>query len=157
MQRPVRGYRRGMGTSAHLAHVHHTNDENEKSNLLSLLNSSPEEMNNIIDKNDSTVKSKDSSMLTTMNIDDEIDSATRHLRSLVTNKKKTTKGSSYTNSQKADLPQLNLIIDKTNNLNGPMKTERSNPWFPKPNLVHVDSNDFIRHNHVGKSIDSFAD
>lgn len=154
MQRPVRGYRSGFGASSHRAHSHRPHDHNQKSNSLSLLESSSDEMADINDENDAMIKSKDSSMLTT---DDDIDSAIRHLRSLTTNKKKTTKGHSNTNSQKADLPQLNMITDKTNNFNEQTKDQSSNPWFPKPDIIHVNSNDFIRHNHVGKSIDSFIE
>ena len=158
MQRPVRGYRGGFSATSHRAHSHRTNDDNKTSTGLSLLNSSSsDEMADINDENDAMIKSKDSSMLTMMTTDDDIESAIRNLRSLTTNKKKTTKGNSNTNSQKADLPQLNMITDKTNNLNEQTKDEFSNPWFPKPDIIHVDSNDFIRHNHVGKSIDSFTE
>lgn len=153
-QCPVRGYRGGTGASTR---VHHTNDENKHSHSLSLSNSRRSGMVDMNDENDSTEKWKDSSMLTTMAIDDEIDSAIRNLRSLTTNKKKTTKENSYSNSQKADLPQLNMMTDKTNSLNEQTKNEPSNPSFPKPNIIYVDSNDFILHNHVGKSINSFAD
>jgi hypothetical protein len=135
MQRPVRGYRGG----SHLTHTHRIKDDNDG---LSLSNSSSED-----NENNSTIKSKDSSMLTTSA---DIESAIRSFRALTTSKKKA-KTNPNISSQKADLPQLNMITDKTNNLNG-----QSHHWFPKPDIGNVDSNDFIRHNHVGKSIKYFS-
>lgn len=148
MQRPVRGYRGGT----HLAHTHYVKDENNASNRLSLSNSSSGDIEDINDENDSTIKSKGSSMLATMIVGADIDSATRSLRSLTTSKQKS-KENPNVSSQKADLPQLNMMSDKTNNLDKQVKDGQSYPWFPKPGIIHVDSNDFIRHNHVGKWID----
>jgi hypothetical protein len=145
MQRPVGGYRGGT----HLTHTHRVKDNNDDSNRLSLSNSSSEDIEDVNNENDSTIKSKDSSMLISMNTSADVESAIRSFRSL-TNSKKKAKANSNISGQKADLPQLNMMSDKTNNLN-----EQSHHWFPKPDIGHVDSNDFIRHNHVGKSIKSF--
>ncbi len=148
MQRPVRGYRGG----SHLTHTHRIKDDNndDDDNRLSLSNSSSDEIeddNN--NENDSTIKSKDSSMLTSMTVSADIETAIHNLRPLTKRKKKNKKNANIS-SQKADLPQLNMISDNTNNLNEQTKDKKLHHWFPKPDIGHVDSNDFIRHNHVGK-------
>lgn len=86
--------------------------------------------------------------------------AIRNLRPSVTRRKKV-KPNLNISKQKADLPQLNITNDETqNNLNEEKKNEnnlqdkQSRQWFPKPDVGHVDSDDFIRHNHVGKFISS---
>lgn len=142
MQRPICGYRGGgIRAGSHSSYSHHLTDDNRD---LSLSNSSLDDIEN----NNSTAKSKDSSLLqSTPANNDEIESAIRHLRSLTTQKKKTKTNANISN-QKADLPQLNMMIDKTNNLNDQTQNNQSRHWFPKPDIGHVDSTDFIRHNHV---------
>ena len=77
-------------------------------------------------------------------------SATRHMKN---------KSNLNISRQKADLPQLN-----STNANNPLNEsfheakpsekshvhEQSRQWFPKPNVGHLDSNAFIRHNHIGQ-------
>ena len=141
MKRGIGGFHGG----AHLTYSHHVKDNSDDSNRFSLSNSSSEDFEEVNNENDSTMKSKHSSML---NMSAEIESAIRSFRTMTTNKKKV-KANPNISSQKADLPQLNMMADKTNNLN-----EQSHHWFPKPDIGNVDSKDFIRHNHVGKSIKS---
>ncbi len=142
MQRPVGGYRGG----SHLTHTHRIKDDDDDDNRLSLSNSSSDEIG---DENDSTIKSKGSSMLTPMTISADIESAIRNLRPLTTKRKKKTKTNSNISGQKADLPQLNMINDKT-------KDKKSHYWFPKADIGHVDSTDFFRHNHIGIFINCFC-
>jgi hypothetical protein len=150
MQRPVRGYRGGIRAGPHFTHTHHIKDDNDDDNRLSLSNSSSDEIEDDNNENDSTIKSKNSSMLTSVDIEATI----RNLHPLTTRKKKA-KTNPNISSQKADLPQLNMITDKTNNLNEQKNDKQSHRWFPKPDIGHVDSNDFIRHNHVGKFLNLF--
>ncbi len=135
----------GFYGESHLTYTHRAKDNSDDSNRLSLSNSSSEDLEDVNNENDSTMKPKNSAMLTASA---DIEAAIRSFCALNTRKKKT-KAKPTINSQKADLPQLNMIVDKTNNLN-----EQSHHWFPKPNIGNVDSKDFIRHNHVGKSTKS---
>ncbi len=145
MQRPVRGFRGG----SHLIHTHGLPDEHDR--RLSLSNTSSDELEDDSNENDSTIKSKDSLIFASVTGSADIETAIRNLRPLTTRKKKKKKRTNPNiSSQKADLPQLNMITDKTNNLNEPMKDKQSHHWFPKPDIGHIDPNDFIRHNHVGK-------
>lgn len=147
MQRPVRGYRGGIRAGIHRTHMHHMkdNDDDEHQHPLSLSNTSSDEIDNNHDENNSTIKSKDSSI----GISADIEAAIRNFHSSTARKKKS-KINSNISSQKADLPQLNMITDKTNNLDEQTKDKQSHHWFPKPDIGHVNSTDFIRHNHVGK-------
>jgi hypothetical protein len=130
MQRPVRGYRGGL--TSHLAHTHHNKDNDH----LSLSDSNSD------NENDATMKST----LTSIGNSTDFESAIRNLRPSKINQKKSKINPNISN-QKADLPQLNMISDKTNEQ---IKTKKSHHWFPKSDIGHADSNDFIRHNHVGK-------
>lgn len=145
MQRPVRGYRGGIHSGSRRTHTHHSKDDDDDNPHLSLSNTSSDEIEENNNENNSLIKSKDSSIV----VNADIEAAIRNLCPLTTNKKKT-KTNPNISSQKADLPQLNMMTDKTNNLNEQIKDKQSQHWFPKPDIGHVDSNDFIRHNHVGK-------
>jgi hypothetical protein len=142
MQRPVRGYRGGIRNSSHLTHTPRDKDNDDDDNL-SLSNSNSDEIEDDNAENDATIKSKNSSTLISNAIGSDFESAIRNLRPLRTRHKKTPQIS----GQKADLPQLNMISDKTNEQ---IKNQQSHHWFPKADIGHVDSKDFFRHNHVGK-------
>jgi len=149
MQRPVRGYRGGIRVGSRHTHTHRIKDDNDDDTRLSLSNSSSDEIEDNNNENDSTLKSKDSSILARITTSADIESAIRNFRPSKTRKKKTKTNPNFS-GQKADLPQLNMISDKTNNPNEETKDKKSHHWFPKPDIGHVDSNDFIRHNHIGK-------
>ncbi|CAF0911255.1 unnamed protein product [Rotaria sordida] len=148
MQRPVRGYRGGSRISAYLAHTHGINDNGDNDHERSSLSNSnlgeTEDDNNDIDI---TIKSKNSSVLSSIAISTDFESVIRSLQPLAIRQKKP-KNNSNINSQKADLPQLNMISDTTNTINEQTKDQPTHHWFPKPDVGHVKSNDFIRHNHI---------
>jgi len=140
MQRPIRGFRGGIRSGSHSVRTEHAIDVNRDR---SLSNSSLDDI-----ENNSTIKSKDSSLLQSIPVNDEIESTIRQFQILTTQKKKPKTHANISN-QKADLPQLNMMIDKTNNVNEQTQDTKPHHWFPKPDIGHVDSTDFIRHNHVG--------
>ena len=155
MQRPVRGYRGGSRIGAYLTHTHSINDNGDNDHERSSLSNSnlgeTEDDNNDIDI---TIKSKSSSVLSSIAISTDFESVIRSLQPLAIRQKKT-KNNSNISSQKADLPQLNMISDTTNTINEQTKDQPTHHWFPKPDVGHVKSNDFIRHNHIGKFINYF--
>ncbi|CAF1064555.1 unnamed protein product [Adineta steineri] len=150
MQRPLRGYRGGIRIGPHFTHTHsmkHKGDDddnnNNNNNRSSSPNSNPDDMNDDINENNSTIKSKCSSRLSSKTINTDFESAIRSIRPLATNEK-TTKTKPNIYSQKADLPLLNIIDKTTDNIND----KQSDHWFPKSDIGHVNSTDFIRHNHI---------
>ncbi|CAM4760348.1 unnamed protein product [Rotaria magnacalcarata] len=154
MQRPIRGYRGGGGgggirMSSHLTNSHNLNDDDNVHDRLLLSNSNFGELEDDDNNNDKnvTVKSKDSSILSSTAISADLESVICNLRPLKIQQKKA-KTNSNINSQKADLPQLNMISDTNNMANEQTKDKKLHHWFPKPDIGHAKSNDFIRHNHI---------
>jgi hypothetical protein len=143
MQRPSIGYRGGIRVGHHYTHTHHIENDVDDDNI-SLSNS------------DDNLQIKPYSSL---EINNDIESAIRNLRPSATRQKKS-KSNLNISKQKADLPQLNKTNDENqnNSLNEQKQEEnnlqdkQSRRWFPKADVGHVDSDDFIRHNHVGKII-----
>ena len=87
-------------------------------------------------------------------ISNEFESAIRNLRPSASQRKKA-KANLNISKQKADLPQLNVTNDenfneRNSNKENSSQDQQSRRWFPNPDIGHVDSNAFIRHNHVGK-------
>jgi hypothetical protein len=152
MQRPVRGYRGGIRIGPHFTHTHRIkDDDDDDNNCLSLSNSNSDDNN----ENDSTIKSKSSSTLSSITASADLESAIRDLRPLATRQEKI-KTKPNISSQKADLPQLNMISDTTDNIIEQTNKKRSQYWFPKADIGHVDSTDFFRHNHIGIFINCFC-
>ncbi|CAF5153416.1 unnamed protein product, partial [Rotaria magnacalcarata] len=152
MQRPIRGYRGdggGIRMSSHLTNSHNLNDDDNVHDRLLLSNSNFGELEDDDNNNDKnvTVKSKDSSILSSTAISADLESVICNLRPLKIQQKKA-KTNSNINSQKADLPQLNMISDTNNMANEQTKDKKLHHWFPKPDIGHAKSNDFIRHNHI---------
>jgi hypothetical protein len=143
MQRPSIGYRGGIRVGHHYTHTHHIENDVDDDNI-SLSNS------------DDNLQTKPYSSL---EINNDFESAIRNLRPSATRQKKS-KSNLNISKQKADLPQLNTTNDENqnNSLNEQKQEEnilqdkQSRRWFPKADVGHVDSDDFIRHNHVGKFI-----
>ena len=131
MQRPSNGYHGGI----HLGHNYITNNDIDDDDNISLSNSDE----NLLQKTYSPIE-----------INNDFESAIRNLRPLAIQEKKL-KTNINISKQKADLPQLNLINNE--NFNEQKKSndndKSSRRWFPKADVGHVDSDDFIRHNHVG--------
>ena len=145
MQRPSNGYRGGVRVGHHYTNNHHVtkdNDDDDDENV-SLSNS------------DDIKHSPIFSSIEINNTDFEL--AIRNLRPSGTQQKKI-KNNLNISKQKADLPQLNSTNDENSNKNINLQKSNENNhhdkqtkrWFPKPDVGHVDSDDFIRHNHVGK-------
>ncbi|CAF3404856.1 unnamed protein product [Rotaria sp. Silwood2] len=152
MQRPVRGYRGGSHIGSHLMHSHsiNNNDDNDRDQS-SLSNPNLGETEDDNNDNDTTIKAKNSSILSSIAINVDFESVIRSLQPLAIRQKKT-KNNLNTNSQKADLPQLNMISDTTDTIDEQTKDKQTHHWFPKPDVGHVKSNDFIRHNHIGEQL-----
>ena len=148
MQRPVRGYRGGIRIGSHFTHNRHIEGDDDNDNYLSLSNSNSDEIEDDNNENNSTIKSKNSSTLSPITAGADLELAIRNLRPLATSQKKI-KPKPNIGGQKADLPQLNMITDTADNLNQQTNNKKSQYWFPKPDIGHVDSTDFIRHNHIG--------
>jgi hypothetical protein len=144
MQRPSNGYRGGIRVGHHYTNHHHSIENEIDDDNLSLSNS-----------DDNQQKKSYSSI----GINNDFESAIRNLRPLAIEQKKM-KTNLNISKQKADLPQLNPTNDE--NLNhslheqkqqeNNLQDKQSRRWFPKADVGHVDSDDFIRHNHVGKFI-----
>jgi hypothetical protein len=145
MQRPSNGYRGGIRVGHHHTHNHHISNEDDVN--LSLSNSNSDEKDDI----------KPSPIYSSIGINNDFESAIRNLRPSATNEKKV-KTNLNISKQKADLPQLNTTNgDQHNNSSHEQKPDenklqdkQSRRWFPNPDIGHVDSDAFIRHNHVGK-------
>jgi hypothetical protein len=151
MQRPTNGYRGGIRAGHHYTHNHHVSKDDDDENF-SLSNSNSDE------KDDDIKHSPIYSSIEMNNSDFEL--AIRNLRPSA-NQQKKIKTNLNISKQKADLPQLHSTNEE-NNLNKNFNLQISNEnnhqdkqskrWFPKPDVGHVDSDDFIRHNHVGTLI-----
>ncbi|CAF1500647.1 unnamed protein product [Rotaria sp. Silwood1] len=147
MQHPSVGFRGGIRIGRHYTHNHHIQDDDDDN--LSLSNSNSD------DKEDNNHDIKPSSIYSSIGIDRDFELAIRNLRPSVTRRKKI-KTNLNISKQKADLPQLNTTNNDNhdNSLNEQKQNENnlqdkeSRQWFPKPDVGHVDSDDFIRHNHV---------
>ena len=146
MQRPTNGYRGGIRVGHHSTHNHHISMEDDIN--LSLSNSTSDEKDDI----------KPSSLYSSIGINNDFESAIRNLRPSATQQKKI-KTNLNISKQKADLPQLNTTNDdQTNHTNLHeekqdeinLQEKSSRRWFPNPDIGHVESDAFIRHNHVGK-------
>lgn len=138
MQRPSSGYRGGTRAAHHYRHGRH--DENDNSSL---------------SNSDDQQERKD---YLSIEMHNDFESAIRNLRPSAVQQKRM-KSNLNTSNQKANLPQLNPTQDENhdeqNHFNGDHHREEkssssaTNRWFPKADVGHVDSDDFIRHNHVG--------
>ena len=150
MQHPSISYRGGIRIGHHYVPDHHTQNGDKNDENSSVSNSVSDEK----DDNNSDIKFESIYPSTEVNSDFEL--AIRNLRPSATRQKKS-KINSNVSKQKADLPQLNVTNDMNhNNQSNERKQDDNNrqnkqicEWFPKPDIGHVDSNDFIRHNHVG--------
>jgi hypothetical protein len=138
MQRPSAGYRGGIRAGHHYTY----NDDIENGND--------------DDDNSSLSNSDERKDYSSLEINNDFESAIRNLRPSAVQLKKI-KTNLNISKQKADLPQLNTT--NGDNQNNEQKHEENNHqdkqsrrWFPKADVGHVDSDDFIRHNHVGKLI-----
>jgi hypothetical protein len=138
MQRPSVGYRGGIRAGHHYTNNHHHENGNDDDNI-SLSNSD---------------EIQERKPYSSIRINNDFESAIRNLRPSAVQQKKI-KTNLNISKQKADLPQLNTTNDE-NQLNGEDDDEENNlqnkqscRWFPKADVGHVDSDDFIRHNHVG--------
>jgi len=137
MQRPSNGYRGGIRVGHNYTHNHHSENEND------------DDDNNSITNSDDNHQRK---CYSPIEINNDFESAIRNLRPLAIQQKKM-KTNLNISKQKADLPQLNTTNDENlnNSLNEQKQDDKqSRRWFPKADVGHVDSDDFIRHNHVGK-------
>ncbi|CAF1396588.1 unnamed protein product [Adineta ricciae] len=150
MQRPIRGYRGG----SRLTHVHRSKlddeddtDNTDIENRLCVSNSNSEDFENSQNENKSPMKSRSSSESSSITINTDFEAAIRSLRPLANHQQKNRAKASISN-QKADLPQLNMNDDVTDNSSEPTNKKQSEYWFPKPDIGHIDSTDFIRHNHI---------
>ena len=150
MQRPSAGYRGGTRASHQYSHNHHDENGNNTDENSSLSNSDDQQ-----DRKE---------YLSSMDMNNDFESAIRNLRPSAVQQKKI-KANLNISKQKADLPQLNLNNDENHHQQQgssneenhlPMKSSSSasNRWFPKADVGHVDSDDFIRHNHVGQFTES---
>lgn len=161
MQRPSGGYRGGVRVGRQNSRNHHINDEQNDDDNVTLSNSNSDE-NDDLDEDDLQQRHNcdikaHSSMYSKLAPSSDFESAIRNLRPSVTRQKKS-KISSNISKQKADLPQLNTT-NENNSLNKsanegkydekPSEDQPQRQWFPKPDVGHVDSDAFIRHNHVG--------
>ncbi|UJR30111.1 hypothetical protein I4U23_017652 [Adineta vaga] len=142
MQRPSNGYRGGVRVGHHYSHHHHSITHDDEMNL-----SSP---NSYSDEKERV------SRYSSIEFSNDFESAIRNLRPSATQQKKI-KTNLNISKQKADLPQLNPTIEDENsnkNLNeqksneNSLQDKQSRRWFPNPDIGHVDSDAFIRHNHV---------
>ena len=140
MQRPSSGYRGGTRASHQYRQDHH--DENDLDDNSSLSNSDDQQ---------------ERKGYLVMEMNNDFESAIRNLRPSAVQQKKM-KTNLNISKQKADLPQLNPTHDENhdeqNHFNGEnhlqeKSSSSTNRWFPKADVGHVDSDDFIRHNHVG--------
>ncbi|CAF1294120.1 unnamed protein product [Rotaria sp. Silwood1] len=148
MQRPVRSYRGGSRVGPHLTHSHNVNENDDNNhNRLSLSNSNLGEIEDDNNDTHTMTKTKNSSILSSIAINADFESVIRSLQPLAIRQKKT-KNNLNINSQKADLPQVNIINDTTHTIDEQTKDKQTQHWFPKPDIGHVKSNDFIRHNHI---------
>ncbi|UJR16371.1 hypothetical protein I4U23_003274 [Adineta vaga] len=150
MQRPIRSYRGSVRISSHLTHVHRIkNDDNDTDveNQLSISNCNSERFEDNQNETDLTIKSRSSSESSSITINTDLEAAIRNLRPLVNGQQKN-KTKPNVCSQKADLPQMNMIDDTNDKPNESTNNKQSEYWFPKPDIGHVDSTDFIRHNHI---------
>ena len=148
----MRGYRGG----SRLTHVHRSKlddeddaDNTDIENRLCVSNSNSEDLENNQNENKSSMNSRSSSESSSITINTDFEAAIRSLRPLANHQQKN-RAKASTSNQKADLPQLNMNDDVTDNSNEPKIKKQSEYWFPKPDIGHIDSTDFIRHNHIGK-------
>lgn len=179
MQRPAGGYRGGMRIAHQNSSIRHLPDENhqeEDENRLRLSDSNSDIDNGDDDEDsgadddgdgegDETQQKsgnsfeikKPSSLYSKINQNGDLESAIRNLRPLATHQTRTKTVFSISH-QKADLPQLNsvnesnLLISSSDGHKSDETSQqetKSKPWFPKADVGHVDSDAFIRHNHVG--------
>jgi hypothetical protein len=137
MQRPSNGYRGGIHIGHNYTHNHHS--ENDDDDNISISNSDDNQQRKCYSP---------------IEINNDFESAIRNLRPLGIKQKKI-KTNLNISKQKADLPQLNTTndenINNNNSLNEPKQDDKqSRRWFPKADVGHIDSDDFIRHNHIGK-------
>lgn len=136
MQRPSNGYRGGIRVGGyHYSHINNENDDDSD------------------DNHNHHHPHHQRKSYSPLGINNDFESAIRNLRPLAIHQKKS-KSNLNISKQKADLPQLNTTNDEnlSNSLNGQKHEEnkKSRRWFPNPDVGHVDSDDFIRHNHIGK-------
>lgn len=154
MQRPMRSYRGGFHVGSHMIR-NNCDKKDEDNDRSSVSNSNKDEIeDNSNYDNDTTIKSKTSTILSSIAIDADFESIIRNLRPLAIHEKKI-KNKPNMYSQKADLPQMDMLNDSTNNINEEIKNKNSHPWFPKPDVGHIKSNDFICHNHIGNFLNLF--
>ncbi|CAF1211558.1 unnamed protein product [Adineta ricciae] len=136
MQRPSNRYRVGHQYS------HHHSPSHDDDIDLSPTNSYSDEKEDF----------KQPMRYSPIEISNEFESAIRNLRPSASQRKKA-KANLNISKQKADLPQLNLANDENfneQNFNkeNSSQDQQSGHWFPNPDIGHVDSDAFIRHNHV---------
>ncbi len=141
MQRPSVGYRGGIRAGHHYTNNHHLENVNDDDNI-SLSNSD---------------ELQEQKPYSSNGINNDFESAIRNLRPSAVQQKKM-KTNINISKQKADIPQLNITNNENQHLslNGDKdedeeeeENKRSRRWFPKADVGHIDSDDFIRHNHVG--------
>ena len=147
MQRPSVGYRGGIRAGHHYTSTHHHENRNNNDDTNSRSNSDEIQERKLYSSN---------------GMINDFESAIRNLRPSAIQQKKI-KANINISKQKADLPQLNTTNDENQypSLNGDededeeveeeqqQQAKPSRRWFPKADVGHVDSDDFIRHNHVG--------
>ena len=146
MQRPSVGYRGGARVGHHYSHNHRLKNDDDDHSSLSNSDSDGKIEQNPRQRKHSSAHSKP---LT----DSDFESAIRNLRPAVTHQKKA-KTNLNISKQKADLPQLNTTNGDNHRNDSkheqiPFDDPPARQWFPKADVGHVDSNDFIRHNHIG--------
>ena len=105
MQRPVRSYRGAVHLGSHLARSQRTKND-DKDDQLFVSHSNLDEIEDNSNDNDTTVKSKDSSMLSSIAVNTDLESIVRNLRPLGIHEEKSS------NSQMADLPHLKILNDQ---------------------------------------------
>ncbi|CAF1456625.1 unnamed protein product [Adineta steineri] len=141
MQRPSNGYRGGIRIGHHYTHNH--------------LVTNSDDINLSLSNSDEKDERKHSSRYSSIGLNNDFESAIRNLRPSAIQQKKN-KTNLNISKQKADLPQLNTTNDDqhNNSINEHEQNETNHQdkqlhqWFPHPDIGHVDSNAFIRHNHV---------
>ncbi|CAF3194194.1 unnamed protein product [Rotaria socialis] len=146
MQHPSIGFRGAIRIGHHYTHNHRI--ENTDNNDLSVSNSNSDEKDDNLDV-------KHTSIYSPIGINSDFELAIRNLRPAATSQKKI-KTNLNISKQKADLPQLNTSNDdhhsnnktKQKHSEDNVEDKPSCQWFPKPDVGHVNSDDFIRHNHV---------
>ena len=155
MQRPSGGYRGGIRMAHQASNNRPLADNDDDEEQLTISNSNSDEED--APSRQHFEPKKATSLYSKMLVSSDFESAIRNLRPSATRQKKN-KNNLNISRQKADLPQLNNT-NENNPLNKsfhelksnekPQVDEPSRQWFPKPNVGHLDSDAFIRHNHVG--------